>query len=716
MTKKRISSFSKECQLKFDDMINILHKLGYNQYHSNLQMIDEDIQNKVLEYLTNPTAPASTGEDIPEKDGDISKDKEVDKDIDLDKEEEIEQNISIKGREIKDERRPAKKEAPVDLLIKKSTTKKTKIDLIDKEQNLSALKKVLLRPGMTVKELAETLNVKETEIIKKLFLKGIVATINRPLELETGEMLAQEYGFVVEVVKIETISAEKDKPTGPAEADTAKLKSRPPIVTIMGHVDHGKTSLLDVIRKTKVTEQEVGGITQKIGAYHVTVNNRSIVFLDTPGHEAFTAMRARGTKVTDIAVLVIAADDGVMPQTKEAISHARAANVPIIVAINKIDKANANVERVKQQLAENNLVIEEWGGDIIAVPISAKKKIGIDELLEMILLVADILELKANPDKLAQGVIIESRLDRGKGPIATLLIQNGTLYIGDYFIVGNLCGKVKNLVNDRGKNVQTGEPAMPVEVMGLPSIPNAGDLFKVITEKEAKLKIKQHGREEECAPLQTLTWYDKIGLFKELNIILKADLQGSLEAVQQAIIQLAIENVQVRIIHSGIGDISEADVLLAKANDAIIIGFNVKEDPNARKMSSSEQVEIRLYNIIFKLLEDLDKALKCLLEPETEEINIGKAEIRAIFRIGKTNAVAGCYITEGKILKNSIVRISRKEEMIYDGKLTSLKRFKEDVKEVASGYECGMAFEHFQEIQEQDIIEAYIIQKKKKNI
>jgi len=715
MTKKRISSFTKECQIKFDDMIIILHNLGYTQYHSNLQMIDDDIQNKVLEYLTNPTQPSSPDEDTPKEETEITGGVQGDKTVDLiDIEEDIENKISIKGREIKEERRSTKKEAPVDLLLKKTTVKKSKFDISEQAEPTPAdPKKVLLRPGMTVKELTETLNVKETEIIKKLFLKGIMATINRQLELETAEMLANEYGFAVQVQKIDTITAEKDQIPESLENETDKLKTRPPIVTIMGHVDHGKTSLLDVIRKTKVTEEEVGGITQKIGAYHVTVNNRSIVFLDTPGHEAFTAMRARGTKVTDIAVLVVAADDGVMPQTKEAISHARAANVPIIVAINKIDKADSNVERVKQQLAENGLVIEEWGGDIISVPISAKKQTGIDELLEMILLVADIADLKANPDRPAEGVIIESRLDRGKGPVATVLIQTGTLYIGDYFVVGNVYGKVKNLLNDRGKHVQTAEPAMPVEVMGLTVVPNAGDIFKVITEKEAKLRVKS--KDEDTSSGSTLTWYDKIGLFKELNIILKADLQGSLEAVQQAIAQLATENVQVRIIHSGIGDISEADVLLAKANDAIIIAFNTKEDPNAKKISVNEQVEVRSYNIIFKLLEELDKALKGLLEPETEEVNIGKAQVRAIFRIGKANVIAGCYITEGRIFKNAAIKIQRSEDIVYEGKLCSLKRFKEDVKEVTLGYECGMAFEGFQDVKENDIIEAYVIQKKKMN-
>ena len=717
MAKKRIGSFSKECQIKFDEMLEILHKLGYDKYHSNLQMIDEDIQNKVLEYLTDPTQLESRSPELPSDTKEETPPSEVEKkdqgvakpytDITGLDEEDLEAKVIVKGREVKVDKKVAKKESNVDIL--KKNLKKSKTEVTDKKETAS--QKVLLKPGMTIKEVADAFNVRETEVIKKLFLKGILATINRPLELETAQMLAEEYGIEIEVLKTEAISAEKDAKEEIGSEEQEQLQLRPPIVTIMGHVDHGKTSLLDLIRKTKVTEEEVGGITQKIGAYNVNVNGRSIVFLDTPGHEAFTAMRARGAKATDIAILVVAADDGVMPQTKEAISHAKAANVPIIIAINKIDKANANPDRVKQQLAENGLLIEEWGGDIVAVPVSAKAQTGIDELLEMILLVADIQEFKANPNRSAEGVIIESRLDRGKGPVATVLIHNGTLHIGDYFVVGNVCGKVKNLLNDRGKHVTEAGPSIPVEVMGLTVVPKAGDTFKVITEKDARLMAKQ-GIITECS-LPAMTWRDKVGLFKELCIVLKADFQGSLEAIQQAIAQIDVETTQVRIIHSGIGDISEADVLLAKANDALLVGFSVKPDVNARAIASTEQVEIRLYNIIFKLLEDLEKALKGLLEPEMEEVTIGKAEIRAIFKIGKLDAAAGCYVTEGKILRSASIKIHRNDEIVFEGKISSLKRFKDDVKEVASGYECGMSFDGFKDIEERDIVEAYILQKKK---
>ena len=578
-----------------------------------------------------------------------------------------------------------------------------------------ATKHIKLSGTITVKDLADKMGVRETEIIKRLFMKGIMATINQSLELETAEMIATELEYTVELVNPNDEEVVAENP--------ADLKHRPPVVTIMGHVDHGKTSLLDAIRKTNVTAGEAGGITQHIGAYQVKINEQWITFLDTPGHEAFTAMRARGAKATDVAVLVVAADDGVKPQTIEAISHAKEAGVQIMVAINKIDKPGANPDQVKQQLTEFGLVPEEWGGQTVMCPVSAKQKLGLDTLLEMVLLVSEVLELKANPKRQAKGLIIEAQLDKGMGPVATVLVQNGTLRVGDNFVVGAVAGKVRALINDHGRRVKEAGPAMPVEVLGMPAVPTAGDLFTVVDdEKTAKTIAAQRADFERTQRLQTQRHisltdvYSRIqeGKIKDLKVILKSDVKGSAEALESSLAKVTAKDgdIQVRVIHSGTGDVSEADVMLAAASDAIVIAFNVKADDRARSRASVDGVDIREYNIIYKVLEDMEAALKGMLEPEYEEVFLGRAEILQTFKIGKSEMIAGCQVREGKAIRNSIAKIMRGGKEVYKGKLSGLKRFKDDVKEVASGYECGMSFDDYNTLEVGDMVELFQLQAK----
>jgi translation initiation factor IF-2 len=501
------------------------------------------------------------------------------------------------------------------------------------------------------------------------------------------------------------------------EGDQGKMFSRSPVVTVMGHVDHGKTSLLDKIRKTRVTEKEAGGITQHIGAYKVETQGREIVFLDTPGHEAFTAMRARGAQVTDVAILVVAADDGVMPQTIEAINHAKAANVPIIVAINKIDKANANPEKVKHELAEQGLLLEEWGGDTIAVPVSAHTGEGIETLLEMILLVADMQELKANPARRARGTVIEAKLDKGRGPVATVLIQNGTLNVGDSIVAGVAYGKVRAMMDDKGKRIKKAGPSTPVEVLGFSEVPEAGDKFFVTpddkTARQTAEGRKEQLRQSQLKSKQRISLEDLFnqiqeGQVKELNIIIKADVHGSVEAVKQSLEKLSNDEVHIKAIHGGVGAISETDVMLAAASNAIIIGFNVRPDTKAMQMANHEDVDIRTYRVIYDAINDMEAAIKGMLEPEYREVVVGKAEVRALFKVSSIGTIAGCYVLEGKILRNGDVRLIREGAVIYEGKIDSLKRFKDDVKEVVQGYECGISLQNFNDIKEGDIIECFV--------
>ena len=582
-----------------------------------------------------------------------------------------------------------------------------------KEEVHISKKPVKIGDMISLKELSERLGKPVTEIIKKLLLLGIIANINQMLDFDTAQLICEEFGFTVDKV----IDKESEEVLLKTEEDRPEdLRPRPPVVTIMGHVDHGKTSLLDAIRQTNVIATEAGGITQHIGAYTVTIGDRKIAFLDTPGHEAFTAMRARGAKVTDIAVLVVAADDGVMPQTVEAINHAKAADVALIVAINKIDKPGANPERVKQELTEYGLVSEEWGGDTIMVPVSAKKKQGISELLEMILLVAEMQELKANPNKKGTGTVIEAELDKGKGPVATVLIQDGSLNLGDYFIVGSTHGKVRGMIDDKGKRIKKAGPSTPVEIQGLDEVPDAGDIFIVVDdEKTAKTiseKRKEKQRLSQMQSKQTISLdelFNQIqeGKVKELNIILKADVQGSVEAVRQSLSRLSNEEVKVNTIHGGVGAITESDVMLASASNAIIIGFNVRPQPMAISLAEKEKVDIRLYRVIYNAIEDVEAAMKGMLEPEYKEVLLGHAEVRATFKASAVGTIAGCYVTDGKINRNNDIRVIRDGIVIHEGKLASLKRFKDDAKEVNAGYECGLNIEKFNDIKEGDIIESY---------
>jgi len=566
---------------------------------------------------------------------------------------------------------------------------------------------ISLPPTLTVKQLADFIGVGAVEVIKQLMKNGVMATINQVIDFKTAALIATDFGFGVQK---QTLSSAIASPTAKGE----KLVSRPPVVTIMGHVDHGKTSLLDAIRQTNVIATEAGAITQHIGAYQVEVDGRKITFLDTPGHEAFTAMRARGAKATDIAVLVVAADDGVMPQTIEAVNHARAAGVPIVVAINKIDKANANLERIKQQLADLGLIIEEWGGDAVCVPISAKKRQGIADLLENLLLVADILELKADAERPAEGVVIEAGLDKTKGPLATLLIQQGTLNLGDALVVGDTYGKVKAMFNDQGKHMRKAGPATPVEVLGVNVVPKAGDAFRVTgSERQARLIIEEQKTSQQPSfaakplTLSDLSAQISAGQVKELNIILKTDVQGSIEPIKDSLERLGAEQIKVRVIHSGSGSITESDVLLALASKGIIIGFNTKPEPGAQRLADLEGISIRNYAVIYDLVEDVQKALKGMLEPVYIDVVDGQAEVRAVFPSGKKGKVAGVLVKEGKVTRDSLARILRQGEIVIESRVSSLRRFKEDVREVSTGIECGVGVEGFIDFQIGDIIQFY---------
>ena len=582
------------------------------------------------------------------------------------------------------------------------------------------VKSVQIPESITVKEFAQAIEVSAAEVIKRLMALGVMASINNEIDADTATLVGEEFGVTVLTAPTEEEALQVEEIVDKPES----LKPRWPVVTIMGHVDHGKTSLLDAIRETNVIASEAGGITQHIGAYQVEVDGKKITFLDTPGHEAFTAMRARGAQVTDIAILVVAADDGVMPQTVEAINHGKAANVPIIVAINKIDKPTANPDRVKQELTQYGLVPEDWGGDTICVEVSAKKRSGIDELLEMILLVAELRELKANPDRPAKGTVIEAKLDKGRGPVATVLVQNGTLNVGDTIIVGDVSGKIRVLVNDKGKNVKKAGPSQPVEVVGLDDVPEAGDAFYVTDEKYARQladKRQQFRREQELKKYQRVKLEDlfsriKEGEMKELNIVLKADVHGSVEAIQQSLEQLSNDEVRVRVIHGAVGAISESDVMLASASNAIIFGFNVRPDPIAKRVAEREEVDLRMYRIIYNIINDVKKAMEGMLEPEYQEVVLGRAEVRATFRVPKVGTVAGCQVIEGKITRNSEVRVLRDHVVIFEGKIASLKRFKDDVREVLSGFECGIGIERFNDIKEGDVIEAFTTEEIKKTI
>ncbi len=610
-----------------------------------------------------------------------------------------------------------------DLTTARGKKNKKKVQKGEEERNkqkIFELKEILIPDNITVKDLAAEMKKTTAEVIKKLFNFGIMATINNTIDFDTAFLVAGEFGITAN--KKEEIK-EEDILFDETEDSPEELKPRPPVVVVMGHVDHGKTSLLDAIRSTNVIEGEAGGITQHIGAYKVNINDREITFLDTPGHEAFTSMRARGAQITDIAILVVAADDGVMPQTIEAINHAKAADIPIIVAINKIDLPGANVEKIKQELMEYELVPEEWGGDTIFVPISAKKRLNIENLLEMILLVADMKELKANPTKQAKGTVIEARLDKAKGPIASMLVQRGTLDVGDTIVVGTSIGRIRAMRNDKGQKIKKAGPSTPVEIMGLTNVPEAGDTFyEVKDEKMAKHLIEKRKREEREKAIAEDNKVTLNNLFekmesenlKQLGIIVKADVQGTAEALKQSLEKLSNEEVKVKVIHSGVGAVNESDVQLAKAANSIIIAFDVRPNMSAKDMAEKDGVEIKQYSVIYQAIEDVEAAMKGMLDPVFEEKVIGNAEVRQTFKVSNVGTIAGCYVVDGRVERNAGVRVIRDNIVIHEGKLVSLKRFKDDVKEVTKGYECGMQIEKYNDLKELDILEFFVMEEVKK--
>ncbi|MGC9002992.1 MAG: translation initiation factor IF-2 [Dictyoglomus sp.] len=654
--KKRIYELSKELGIDNKDLLKILADLGVN-VKSALNVIDEEVEEIVKELVLGKT-------------------------------------------EITEEKAEKPETSPVEKEERKVQEETVEVIELPKEEKKEKVLKI--QGSMRVKDLAEALSVSPTELIMELLNMKILANVNQMLDPDIIKELAKKHDYKVEEVKPQV--SLKKKILSPEEE--ARLKSRPPVVVVMGHVDHGKTTLLDAIRQTKVAEKEYGGITQHIGASMVEHNGRKIVFLDTPGHEAFTALRARGAQVTDIAVLVVAADDGVMPQTIEAINHAKAANVPIIVAINKIDKPEANPERVKQQLSEYGLIPEEWGGDTIMVPISAKRKQGIDQLLEMILLLADILELKADPDKPAKGAIIETKMDKGRGPVATVIIQEGTLRLRDVFVAGNVMGRVRTMFDDKGRPLKEALPSWPVEVSGFDELPQAGDILEVVENEEvAKAILEERKQKKETSNIEVWGLGEKI-----LPIIVKADTQGSLEAILQTIDKMHTEDITIKVIHSGVGGITESDVMLASASKGIIIGFNVRPDSKAQQAIAKEKVIAKTYRIIYEIIEDLQNYIKGLKEPQIKEVIIGKGEVKATFNVPKVGTVAGVYVREGKIQRNAKVRLIRDGKIIYDGRIASLKRFKDDVNEVLTNFECGVGLENFGDIKPGDILEVYVLQ------
>ncbi|WP_460048454.1 translation initiation factor IF-2 [Thermoanaerobacter brockii] len=685
MSKTRVYELAKELNLSSKDLISKLNDLDIKVKNHMSTLEDEEVE-LIMDLLRDK--PQQTEEVHQKEEEDIFEDNLEDIE-----EERVYKKSFKKGS--------------------KKNKKNNKKAVLTEEKEEDEIKIITIPEFLTVKELAEKMKVNPTEIIKKLIAKGIMVTVNQQIDFENAAKIAEEYGFLVdkEEVKDELEMLLEETPD-----DEKDLQPRPPIVTVMGHVDHGKTSLLDAIRNTNVTMKEMGGITQHIGASVVEINDKKIVFLDTPGHEAFTAMRARGASITDIVVLVVAADDGVMPQTVEAINHVKAANVPMIVAINKIDLPTANPDRVKTELSELGLVPEEWGGNTICVPVSAKKNIGIDNLLEMILLVAEMEDLKANPNKPARGTIIEAKLEKGKGPVATVIVQNGTLQIGDAILAGTVYGKVRAMLDDKGRRIKKAGPSMPVEVLGFSEVPEAGDKLIVVEDEKKARELAERRKElqkemelkrKQKVSLEDLFSQIQEGSVKELNIIIKADVQGSVEALKKSIEDLSNEEVRIKVIHGAVGAITETDVMLASASNAIIIGFNVRPETNAKNLAEKEKVDIKLYRIIYEAIEDIKAAMKGLLEPKYKEVELGRAEVRAVFRVPGVGNVAGCYVLSGKILRNADIRVVRDGIVVYEGKIASLKRFKDDVREVQQGFECGIGIDRFNDIKEGDIIEAY---------
>jgi len=598
---------------------------------------------------------------------------------------------------------------------KKKSKRELREEEIEKAKSEEKTEGIEVGDFITVKDFADKLEKPVAEVIKALIFSGIMAGINQEIDFETAEKAAEKLEVKLVKVKDASLGIDDEKVDDVLDVNLVK---RPPIVTVMGHVDHGKTSLLDAIRKAKVTESEAGGITQHIGAYTITLNGEKITFLDTPGHEAFTAMRARGAQITDIVILVVAADDGIMPQTAEAINHCKAAGVPMIVAINKIDKPGANIEKVKQELTEFGMVAEEWGGDTIMVPVSAKARIGIEDLLEMVLLTAEVEELKADPNRRASGAVIESELDKGRGPLATLLVQKGTLRVGDSILVGSTYGRIRAMFDDKGKKITSAGPSMPVEVLGLSDVPVAGDKFNQVKDEKTargmaearKIKEKSLSHSTLRVSLEDLYNQVKEGKIQELPIIIKADVQGSIEALRNSLEKLSTDEIKVRVIHSGVGAITETDIILAAASNAVVIGFNVRPDNNAAIIADKEKVYVKTYRIIYQAIDDVKAAMIGMLVPDIKEVILGRVEVRATYKVSAIGTIAGCYVLTGKITRNAEVRILRNGVIVHEGHLASLKRFKDDVKEVATGYECGLSIEKFNDLREGDIIEAFFME------
>lgn len=713
MSKKRIYEYAKELNLKSKEIIDELKSMNV-EVSNHMQALEEE-QIKALDKKFK----ASQAKDTNKQNTQNNHQKSNNKQNSNDKEKQQSKNNSkpTKKKEQNNKGKQQNKNNKTNKNQKNNKNKKNNKN--NKPQNEVAEtkempSKITYQEGITVGELAEKLNVESAGIIKKLFLLGIMANINQSLDEETLELIADDYGVEIEkevVVDEEDLSIYFDD-----ETDDSDAIERPAVVTIMGHVDHGKTTLLDSIRNTKVTEGEAGGITQHIGAYQIENSGKKITFLDTPGHAAFTTMRARGAQVTDITILVVAADDGVMPQTIEAINHAKEAEVPTIVAVNKIDKPTANPDRVMQELTEYGLIPEDWGGDTIFVPLSALSGDGIDDLLEMIGLVAEVQELKANPNKQAVGTVIEAELDKSRGPAASLLVQNGTLNVGDAIVVGNTYGRIRAMVNDLGKRIKSAGPSTPVEITGINDVPLAGDRFVVFgDEKQARrigearheASVIQQRQESKNVSLDNLFEQMKQGEMKDLNVIIKGDVQGSVEALAASLMKIDVEGVNVRIIHTAVGAINESDVTLANASNGIIIGFNLRPDAGAKRAAEAENVDMRLHRVIYNVIEEIESAMKGLLDPEFEEQVIGQAEVRQTFKVSKVGTIAGSYVTEGKITRNAGVRVIRDGIVLFEGELDTLKRFKDDAKEVAQGYECGITIEKYNDLKEGDIIEAF---------
>ena len=692
MSKIRVHELAKELNISSKELITLLKEEFNVEVKNHMSTIEDEDAALIKELLSGNSDDDSKAEASADKDN-KNKKNIVD---------EYEDQLA-------DELNKGKK--------KKKKNKQHKEESLKDEGNKSMEETQIIEIGdsITVKELAEKLNKPSNEVIRTLIFSGVMAAINQEIDFATAEKVCAEYDVLVEKKEesqeLEELEIEED--------DEANLQKRPPIVTVMGHVDHGKTSLLDCIRKSRVTASEAGGITQHIGAYTITINGEKITFLDTPGHEAFTAMRARGAQVTDIVILVVAADDGIMPQTKEAIAHCKAAGVPIVVAINKIDKPGANPDRVKQELAEEGLLVEAWGGDVISEEVSAKQNLNIDKLLEMVLLSAEMLELKANKNRRAVGTVIEAKLDKGRGAVASLLVQNGTLHVGDSILVGSTYGRIRAMFDDTGKKIKSAGPSIPVEILGLSEVPEAGDRFNQVKDEKTARNMAEARKEKmksetlmanHRVSLEDLYSQIQEGKVKELSIIVKADVQGSVEAIRQSLEKLSTDDVKVRVILGAVGAITETDITFAAASNALVIGFNVRPDSNASAQAEREGVDIKTYRIIYDAIEDIKKAMIGMLEPEYKEVILGSAEVRTTYKISNVGTIAGCYVQSGKLRRNAEVRVIRQGIVVFESTLSSLKRFKDDAKEVAAGYECGLSVDKFNDIKEGDIIECFMME------